>query len=154
MSQDALREFDTGDSGIDLEDHVVTIETLSDELTDEQVGRLWVSLQGRAQEAAEYGPEFDMGGEVQMQIAAVHAMRNYLMPGGKMRAGVPVREMKEMVTASSTLLTTLLRTHKDILSYDRQRAIEEATVSAMQSLPEDAREVFFSQLEEALEAIS
>ena len=153
MTQEALREFDLGEPDVDLEDHVSMIEAMSEGLTDHQVARLWGILQDRAEVQVEYGPDFNMVEEVRMQIAAVRAMRNSVMPGGVMRLGVPVREMKEMVTASSTLLTTLLRTHKEVLSLDRQRAIEAATVATMQTLPEEAREVFFAELAEALEAI-
>ena len=153
MTQEALREFELGGDDMNLEEHISVIEGFSDSLTPEQVSRLWIILQGKAEQDTEYGPDFDMGAEVRMQIAAVRAMRNSVMPGGVARAGVPVREMKEVVTASSTLLTTLLRTHEKVMSYDRQRAIEEATVAAVQTLPDEAKALFFKQLEEALEAI-
>ena len=154
MTQEALREFDLEAPGVDMEEHIAMIEALPDALTDDHVTRLWFVLQGRAQEKVEYGPDFDMGEEVRMQIAAVRAMRESVMPNGVVRAGVPTREMKEVVTASSTLLTTLLRTHEKVMSYDRQRAIEQATVAVVQELSEEYKKVFFERLEEALDAIS
>jgi hypothetical protein len=154
MTQEALREFDLGGPSVDMEEHIGMIEAMAEALTDEHIARLWILLQDRAQERVEYGPDFDVGEEVRLQIAAVRAMRESVMPGGKVRAGVPTREMKEVVTASSTLLTTLLKTHEKIMSYDRQRAIEEATVEMVKTLSDEDQKLFFSRLEEALDAIS
>ena len=149
----ALREFDLGENDISLDDQVSTIEAMADELSEEEIARLWTVLAGRAEAGVDYGPEFDMGKEVEMQILAVRAMRNSIMPGGIVRPGTPAREVKEVVTASSTLLTTLLKTHEKIMSYDRQRAIEEATVEVIKTLPDEQRDQFFKLLEESLSAI-
>ena len=47
---EALREFDLGDGhDVELDEHISTIEALSDELSDEDIARLWAVLQGRAQ---------------------------------------------------------------------------------------------------------
>jgi hypothetical protein len=152
---EALREFDLGDGhDVDLDEHISTIEALSDELSDEDIARLWAVLQGRAQAMEEYGADFDLGYEVQMQIMAVRAMRNAIMPGGVVRVGTPAREIKEVVTASSTLLNTLMKTHERIMSLDRQRAIEEAVTTSIQTLPDEQKKQFLATLEENLSAIT
>ena len=152
---EALREFDLGDGhDVELDEHISTIEALSDELSDEDIARLWAVLQGRAQAMEEYGADFDLGHEVQMQIMAVRAMRNAIMPGGVVRAGTPAREIKEVVTASSTLLNTLMKTHERIMSLDRQRAIEEAVTTSIQTLPDEQKKQFLATLEENLSAIA
>jgi hypothetical protein len=150
--ENTLRDFDLGGSDVELDEHISTIEMMADELSEEEIARLWAVLQARVQ-TVEYGAEFDINEEVQMQIMAVRAMRDSIMPGGRMRVGVPAREMKEVVTASSTLLNTLLRTHEKILNYDRQRAIEEATIEAISTLPDENKELFFKALGENLSAI-
>jgi hypothetical protein len=149
----ALRDFDMGGHDVDLDDHISTIEAMSEELSEEDIARLWAVLAGRADQLVEYGADFDLRKEVQMQILAVRAMRDAIMPGGRMRQGVPAREMKEVVTASSTLLNTLLKTHKDVMSFDRQRAIEEAVITSVRTLSEDQQRAFFAAMEENLSAI-
>ena len=71
----------------------------------------------------------------------------------RISAAAFAREVKEVVTASNTLLQTLMKTHSKVLSYDRQRAIEEATVETMKALPDEERATFFSLLEANLAAI-
>ena len=148
----ALRDFDTGGDDINIDEYISAIEVMSDHLTDEHVSRLFCLLQGRA-ETVEYGASFDIKEEVQMQIMAVRAMRNAVMPNGKVRPGLASREVKEVVTASSTLLNTLMKTHKDVMSFSRSRAIEEAVTTTVRTLPEDQQQAFFAVLEENLSAI-
>jgi hypothetical protein len=148
----SLREFDTGEADVALDDHVSAIEAWSDEMSEEHISRLWAVLQNKAQEV-KYGPEFNMKEEVEMQLLAVHAMRQFVLPGGKIRPGTPIREVKEVVTASSTLLSTLMKSHREVLSFERTRSMEEATLVAIRTLPEETQELFFSELKQSLAAI-
>jgi hypothetical protein len=151
---DALRQFEEDNNDVELEDSVALIEQFSEGLTDEQVFRLWNILQGRSDATVDYGPNFDIKEEVEMQIMAVRAMRDSVITStGQMRPGVPARELKEVVTASNTLLQTLMKTHGKILSYDRQRAIEEAVATVMRTLPDKERATYLSLLEANLAAI-
>jgi hypothetical protein len=151
---DSLRDFDEAGHGVDLDEPIGLIESFSELLNDSHIGRLWTIIQGRVNDEVEYGPDFDIGDEVRMQIVAVRAMRRSVMTdGGVVRVGVPARELKEVVTASNTLLQTLMKTHDKIMSYDRQRAIEEAVVETMHSLPDDKRIQFMEQLETNLSQI-
>ncbi len=152
---EALRDFDLGGNDIELDGYIELIETMADDLRDDQVGRLWTVLAERApgEAAVKYGADFDLKEEVQAQIQAVRAMRNAIMPGGIVRQGTPAREIKEVVTASSTLLTTLMKMHEKVMSFDRSRAIEEAVTETMKTLPDEKQKMFFSLLEENLSAI-
>ena len=151
---EALRAFDLGGNDIELDGYIDLIDTLSEGLRDDQVTRLWGILSGRGGgDKVEYNASFDIKEEIQAQIVAVRALRNSVMPGGVVRPGLPAREIKEAVSASSTLLSSLMKHHEKVLSMDRQRAIELAVTDAVRSLPDEQRETFFSLLEENLSAI-
>lgn len=148
----SLRDFDGIGDDVDIDEYISAIEVMSEQLTDEHVSRLFCLLQGRAQ-TVEYGASFDIKEEVQMQIMAVRAMRNAVMPNGRVRPGLASREVKEVVTASSTLLNTLMKTHDKIMSLERQRAIEEAVTTSIQTLPEEQKKQFLATLAENLSTI-
>ena len=153
MSNQALRDFDLGGDDIILDGHIEVIEACSESLRDDQVAKLWGLLEGRGENKVEYNASFNLQEEVQAQIMAVRALRNSVMPGGKVRPGLPAREIKETITASSTLLNTLLKTHEKILSLDRARCIEEAVTTTIRTLPDEQQKIFFAQLEANLAAI-
>jgi len=141
--------------GPDLSSEVAAILMAPAELTDDQALALYTLLTPRFTEnSVTYGADFDLVAEVEAQILAVRAMRDsVILPGGRVKNGVPARELKEVVTASNTLLQTLMKTHERVLNYDRQRALEAATVAAVEGLPEEAKQAFFSALEKELSAI-
>jgi hypothetical protein len=150
---EALRDFDLGGNDVELDGYIDMIDTMSADLREDQVTRLFGVLAALGGRTVEYGADFDLKEEVQAQIQAVRAMRDAVMPNGVVRVGTPAREVKEVVTASSTLLTTLMKMHERVMSFDRSRAIEEAVTATIRGLPEDAQKVFFSQLEQNLSAI-
>jgi len=61
------------------------------------------------------------------------------------------QEMKNMVQATSSLFTMLTKMNTEISNQDRLRKVELATVAAVNILPEDAQNVFFTELERLLE---
>ncbi|PNV83834.1 MAG: hypothetical protein C0610_16785 [Desulfobacteraceae bacterium] len=82
-----------------------------------------------------YGANFDMTVEVEGLIQSVRAMRSTVMtPGGTVRNDVTPREMKEVVTATSTLMTLLMKSHEKLMSFDRQRRLEQTTIEVLQRL--------------------
>ena len=72
---DALRDFENSEETLDLSEAVESICSYPGSLTDEQTFSLWRVLQSRSGEKVEYGPDFDIRDEVEMQIMAVRAMR-------------------------------------------------------------------------------
>jgi hypothetical protein len=141
--------------GPDLSAEVAAILMAPAELTEDQALALYNVLAPRFLDGAvNYDADFDLRGEVEAQIRAVRAMRDsVILPGGAIRPGVASRELKEVVTASNTLLQTLMKTHEKVLNYDRQRSLEAATVAAVQSLSPSQRETFFETREAELENI-
>ena len=143
------------DGSVDFSVEVSFIASSPDSLTDEQVAILWTALQERVDgDDVEYGADFDLGQEVEAQIGLVRAMRrSVITESGQVLPGVASRELKEVVSASTTLLSTLSKSHEKIMSFDRMRAIEHAAADAVRTLPHEQQQLFFQTLEEKLEAI-
>ena len=146
-----LQNFIDDPDAVDLTDPVHSILETPEALTNEQVSALLRALVPFSGTTIEYGADFDMKEIIQEQLQLVRAMRNsVLTEEGHRLPGVTARDLKEVVSASTTLTTTLMKSHEKIMNYDRQRAIEEATVAAIRKLPEEAQGAFFTVLEEKL----
>jgi hypothetical protein len=135
----------------DLEEEVELILRFPQLLTDDQLINLQAILGHYGVDAVPYGADFNFKVEIEAQLAAVKALRAKVMgPGGLLLDGVSTREAKEVIGASSTLITTLMRHHEKIMNFERLRALEEAVKAAVQTLPEGAREAFFAEMERRL----
>lgn len=83
----------------------------------------------------EYGANYDITIEVEGLIQSVRAMRNTVMtPEGNVREGIAPREMKEMITATTSLMNLLMKSHEKLMTFDRHRALEQATVDVLRQL--------------------
>lgn len=134
-----------------LDEEVELILRYPQLLTDEQLVNLQAILGHYGVDAVPYGAEFNFKSEIESQLAAVKALRAKVMgPNGQLLEGVSTREAKEVIAASSTLITTLMRHHEKILNFERLRVLEEAVKAAVQTLPESAREAFFTEMEKRL----
>lgn len=101
-----------------------------------------------------YGADFDFTAEITAQIQAVRAMRRSVMSdSGHVLEQVSARELKEVVSASSTLLQTLLKTHEKVMNFSRLRAVEKAVTGLILTLEKDQQKVFFEALETELSLI-
>lgn len=125
-------------------------------VSEEQAKTLYDLVSGILPEAKDqYDANFNFTEEINEQIKAIRAMRGAVIePSGKVVQGASVREIKEVVTASSTLLQTLLKTHEQVQSFERQRAIETAVIKLVRGLSEEAQAEFFKTLEEELGLIA
>lgn len=148
---DSIRDFFNGTGASCLEEHVNTILDHPELLTEDQLVNLHAILQHYLPEKVRYGADFDFGAEITAQITAVRAMRLKVMtPQGTLQEGITVREAKEVVGSCTTLLTTLMKHHPTIQNFERQRALEQATVRAIKTLPEDHQKLFYEEFERAL----
>ena len=151
----SLHDFMEPPGDADLAADVQAIVLHPDSLTKEQATALRTVIEARFPSEPEYGADFDFTEEISSQIRAVKAMRAaVLTESGQIKQGMGAKDIKEVVTASNTLLQTLLKTHDKILSYDRQRALEKATIGVVQSLDPDAQKLFFDRLEAELDRIN
>jgi len=82
--------------------------------------------------SVEYGANYDITAEVEGLITAVRAMQNSVMtPEGRMRQDVTPREMKEVVTSTTSLMNLLMKSHEKLMTFDRQRRLEQSTVDIL-----------------------
>ena len=153
MSNPALRDFDgITEADVELDGSIDTIEAYSDELSDEQISRLFILLHGRSGEIT-YNASFSIKEEMEQQINMVRKMRSAILPQGQVRPGPGSRELKEVVAASSTLLSLLMKVHPQVLSMDRQRSIESAVSETTRSLSQEDQQKFLALLESNLAEI-
>lgn len=100
-----------------------------------------------------YGPAYDIKLEVDGLIQAVRAMQNSVMFNGQIRPGITPKEMREVVQSTTSLMSLLMKAHEKLLSLDRVRAIEQATISVLRELGDDAMvDRFVAALEAELES--
>ncbi len=125
-----------------------------DQLTElaEELMSLGVIKESDDGEGVEYDAKFDLTEEIGMQLKMVHALRRKVMVNGTIRSGVSAREVKEVVSTTSTMLNTLMKNHEKMMSMDRQRAVESSTISVLRELGNDGLvDKFFEKMGEALE---
>jgi len=138
----------------DLDTEVEMILNHPGLLRDEQLDNLHTILSEYLPSSVKYGADFDFNHEIEAQIVAVRAMRARVMtPGGQLKVDIPIREAKETLAAGTTLLQTLMKNHEKVMNFNRQRAIEEATIQAIRNLPQENQDQFFASLKDLLDGI-
>lgn len=101
-----------------------------------------------------YGADFDMSTEVNDQIRTVRALRSMVLDeNGSIKQGYSARDAKELISASGTLLGSLMKFHDKIINQSRMRMVEQSTVEVIKTLPDEAQALFFETLKAKLEAI-
>ena len=153
MSELQIREFENPGFDLQLGNLLDSLEVYSHLLQPDQINRLRSIIGDHAAEKVVYGPEFDIADEISQQITAVRALRESVLPGGVVRAGLPAREIKDAISASSTLITNLMKHHDKILGFERSRAVELAVSETIKTLSDEDRATFMKKLEENLSAI-
>ena len=153
LPETQLQDFGQEDPNSFLDEPVDTVVAFRDRLTSVQIHRLLPLLAILpAPEAPQiYGADFDVADEVNNQILAVRAMRESIMEGGRIKENIAVREVKEVIAASSTMLAALMKFHKEIINLDRMRAIDKGTIKVLKEMGHE--EEFLGMLETELEAI-
>ncbi|WP_422451867.1 hypothetical protein [Endozoicomonas sp. ALC066] len=150
---------------IEMAQAVATVERLSERFTDSQITRLSQAIRFRVEsdlpapeQDNEYGAGFSLAQEINMQLKAVRALRSSVMyDSGRPKEDVDPRDLKDAITAANSMIGTLMKQHEKVMSMERNRAVESATVEALQELKEehgmDAVETYLSILERKLETI-
>lgn len=177
MTNSSIRDFESEVSGNSLakelvysvnqimeaaETHVLShqqVQLLSERLVGcypDYFKGLSTSRNGVSGEANDpgYGADFDLASEVNEQIKVVRALRKKVLDeNGDIAEGYGARDAKELVASANTLLGNLMKFHDKIINQNRMRLIEQATVEAVKTLPDEQQEVFFSKLQEGLDKI-
>jgi len=97
----------------------------------------------------EGGVDFDLHKEVVDQLNAVKHLRKAAMNSdGTLVAGI--REAKETLSATTSLLTLLTKLQGDIYNSDRVRTIQKITIETLKEVDPTLQEKFILLLEERL----
>lgn len=137
-----------------LADEVEAILLAPQLLTEEETRNLICILQDYMPSDVAYGADFDLAAEVSHQLTAIRAMRRKVMTdSGLPMDDVTARDLKEVATASNTLLGTLLKAHEKIMNFERLRAVEKAVVTTLKTLPQDIQDMYLERLDTELQAI-
>ena len=82
----------------------------------------------------EYDESYSLKDEMTMMLVAVRAMRNEILDGDRLRKNVGVKDLKEFLTSSSSITSTLMKNHEKLMSMERHRAIEQATIETLKEI--------------------
>lgn len=116
-------------------------------LTAEQARLLERKVQAlRGTEGEEFSGDFDLQVEITQQLRLLREMRTRAMSEGS-----SVREMKEVMTGASSLITTLIREQEKVINMDRLRYVEQAVVECLKTLPDDVQQAFMKKMEGLLD---
>ena len=85
----------------------------------------------------EYDESYSLKDEMTMMLVAVRAMRNEILDGDRLRKNVGVKDLKEFLTSSSSITSTLMKNHEKLMSMERHRAIEQATIETLKEIGGD-----------------
>lgn len=150
---------------VEMAQAVASVERLSDRLTQSQIDRVYRAIRHRTesprpsgQQDNEYGAGFNLSQEINMQLKAVRALRSSVMyEDGRPKEEVDPRDIKDAITAANTMIGTLMKQHEKVMSMERNRAVESATIEALQELKNehgmDMVETYMKILEGKLENI-
>lgn len=100
-----------------------------------------------------YGADFSLADEIGLQIVAVQNLRQHVFPNGHLRDGCNIREAKEVLTTCNVMCKTLMDNHERIMSMERMRAVEAATVDILFELEDSLKEQFLERLRARLEGL-
>ena len=141
----------------DLGPYVEVIARAAELLTEEQVHTLLAVIRRFLPvqvERVDYGADFDLAAEVGEQIQMVKGLRQSMMQDGRLLPGTNRREIKDVITASSSLLGTLMKFHDRLVNIDRLRAIEKSIMIAMKQTDAITKQTFMVSLEREFELIN
>ena len=100
----------------------------------------------------EYGADFDLSKVINDQIRMIEAIkRKVTNSNGSIKDDVSVKEARELITSSSSVIQQLMKHQKDLININRQQALEASVIKAVKTLPQDAQTEFFNTLEDLLE---
>jgi hypothetical protein len=146
-------ETDMGRTATGLQ---VFIHDFLPRLSPEQLHRLVSALPAGALAVTGqgYGADFSLADEIGLQIVAVQNLRQYVFPNGHLREDCSIREAKEVLTTCNVMIKTMMDNHDRIMSMERMRAVEAATVDILIEIEDGLKEQFLERLRARLEGLS
>jgi hypothetical protein len=125
-------------------------------LPEHLLPRLVDALNGRGAlessgEAVDYDAAYDMRNEMEMMLSTCRAMRNHVLDGDRVRDGIAFRDLKDFMTSVSSMMSTMMKNHEKLMTMDRHRAVEQATIQVLKEIGgEDTIDRFILLMEDKL----
>lgn len=134
----------------------VFIHDFMPKLNKEQLHKLLSALPAGTLEVTGqgYGADFSLADEIGLQIVAVQNLRQHVFPNGHLRESCNIREAKEVLTTCNVMIKTMIDNHDRIMSMERMRAVEAATIDTLVELDDSLKEQFLERLRVRLETQS
>lgn len=112
---------------------------LSDQLTSKLIEAYMLSPSGRYPKITYTDgvvEDFNIEDEIYAQIDMLRRMRSKLTAdaAGNFGEKVSFRDVKEVVSACSSVMGSLMKFHKDAKTIERNKAVETATITAMEKI--------------------
>lgn len=106
------------------------------------------------QDTQDFGANFDLAEEITFQLQALTAVReNIFSQDGRIRDGKTIKDAKEFLTSSTSLLQLLQKSRNELINADRMQAMEEAIIETLNEQTDEIKEAFMSKFESRLEKI-
>ena len=156
MNSQSLHDFMDGGGHVDLSHPTELIASTPESLTEDQLGILWVAISSQMKEdEVRFNSDFSLANEIEAQIKLVRLMRaNIATPDGRqLLPGVDGRSLKDIITASTNLVSTLVKNQAQVLNFSRMQAIEKSVSEVVREFPADVQDKFFALLKKKLAAI-
>lgn len=98
------------------------------------------------------GEDFDLHQEIVDQLRAVKALRKSVVSSsGNLEAGI--RDTKEALSATTSLLTLLTKIQGDVYNQDRIRRVQKTTIEVLNDVDPELRDKFVTLLEQRLRVV-
>ena len=164
---DSAAASETERQAIELSLQSIAEQIVSGKLSERQayilIDAFFSSPPGKYPELAVVDPdtrgEFNLEEEIYNQVAMLKRMRKKLtLEDGSIDSKISYKEIKEVVSSCSTVMGTLMKYHKDAKTIQRNRAVEQATIHAIESMAErygdeNIAQEFLEKLKEQLEQL-
>jgi len=101
-----------------------------------------------------FDADFSMAEEVTMQLTVLKAVRDKVISHeGKLVSGQTVKDAKDLIQSSASLLQLLQKLRNEIINSDRLKAVEDAVITTLKGKDEEVLLEFMDNLRENLERI-
>ena len=166
----SLHDFESGVRSVnsvksttvfELGELVKRVTQFKNEFTASQIQEMYDALRPllkKASDGAEnmYGTDFSIADEINELLLTSRAMRRSVMTSsGDIQQDISTREVKEVLSSSTTLINSLMKSHEKVMSMERFRAVEAATIDTLLEVGDNELvEQFMSVLTAKLDVIS
>lgn len=137
--ESGVRPFQTASSTtvFELGELVRRVVQFKEQFTDSQIQEIHDAIRPHLKSAAAaeqnmYDSNFSIADEINELLITSRAMRRSVMTdSGEIQADISTREVKEVLSSSTTLINSLMKSHEKVMSMERFRSVEAATIETL-----------------------